>query len=144
MVIFKLSAVRHKKREYISKRTGLDAKRSNIGYGIHISLSNKDYPLLEEIDLHLKKYYNFIKSNQQPVDSTTLDGLSGNLYNYPEKDNAVLAYTKLSDIEFLIRYVFNKYPLVTINQRKRLNVLKEGVLNKKNRVNTNPFWVGRI
>ena len=51
-------------------------------------------------------------------------------YTYPNRKEAVLAYTKLLDIQFLIENVFDKYPLVTLNQRQRYNLLRTGILNK--------------
>jgi hypothetical protein len=45
-----------------------------------------------------------------------------------------LAYTKLLDIQFLIENVFEKYPLVTLNQRQRYNLLRTGILKKIKRL----------
>jgi len=45
-----------------------------------------------------------------------------------------LAYTKLLDIQFLIENVFDKYPLVTLNQRQRYNLLRTGILKKIKRL----------
>jgi len=60
--------------------------------------------------------------------------LSGKIYTYPNRKEAVLAYTKLLDIQFLIEIVFDKYPLVTLNQRQRYNLLRTGILNKIKRL----------
>lgn len=45
-----------------------------------------------------------------------------------------MAYTKLLDIQFLIENVFDKYPLVTLNQRQRYNLLRTGILKKIKRL----------
>lgn len=45
-----------------------------------------------------------------------------------------MAYTKLLDIKFLIENVFDKYPLVTLNQRQRYNLLRTGILKKIKRL----------
>jgi len=51
-----------------------------------------------------------------------------------KRKEAVLAYTKLLDIQFLIENVFDKYPLVTLNQRQRYNLLRTGILKKIKRL----------
>jgi hypothetical protein len=111
-----------KKRSYTSKKIGIVSEYINTGYGIHISLSDRDLPLLKEINQHLSNLVNpKIHNNFK---------LSGKIYTYPDREEAVLAYTKLIDIQFLIENVFDKYPLVTLNQRKRYNLLRTGILNK--------------
>ena len=50
----------------------------NIGYGFHISLSNKDLDLLIDIQNKLKR---------------------GKIYEYPEKEEARLAITKLEELK---------------------------------------------
>lgn len=85
----------------------------NIGYGFHISLSNKDLDLLIDIQNKLK---------------------IGKIYEYPEKEEARLAITKLADLKWLIENIFEKAPLLTTHQRERYLRLKHGVLNKFNRV----------
>ena len=111
-----------KKSSYISKKSGIISEYINIGYGIHISLSDRDLPLLKEINQHLSNLVNpEIHNNFK---------LSGKIYTNPNRKEAVLAYTKLLDIQFLIENVFDKYPLVTLNQRQRYNLLRTGILNK--------------
>lgn len=85
----------------------------NIGYGVHISLSNKDLDLLTDIQNKLK---------------------IGKIYEYPEKEEARLAITKLADLKWLIENIFEKAPLLTNHQRERYLRLKHGVLAKFNRV----------
>ena len=115
-----------KKRSYVSKKSGIISEYINIGYGIHISLSDRDLPLLKEINQHLSNLVNpEIHNNFK---------LSGKIYTYPNRKEAVLAYTKLLDIQFLIENVFDKYPLVTLNQRQRYNLLRTGILNKIKRL----------
>jgi len=81
-----------KKRSYISKKSGIISEYINIGYGIHISLSERDLPLLKEINQHLSNLVNpKIHNNFK---------LSGKIYTYPKRKEAVLAYTKLLDIQF--------------------------------------------
>jgi len=87
----------------------------NIGYGFHISLSNKDLDLLIDIKKKIK---------------------IGKIYEYPEKEEARLAITKLADLNWLIINIFEKAPLITIHQRERYLKLKYGVLNKFNRVDS--------
>jgi hypothetical protein len=114
-----------KKRSYILK-SGIISEYINIGYGIHISLSDRDLPLLKEINHQLSNLVNpKIHNNFK---------LSGKIYTYPKRGEAVLAYTKLLDIQFLIENVFDKYPLVTLNQRQRYNLLRTGILNKIKRL----------
>jgi|ERR1700679_1717733 uncharacterized protein YkuJ len=114
-----------KKRSYI-KKSGIISEYINIGYGIHISLSDRDLPLLKEINQHLSNLVNPETQNNFK--------LSGKIYTYPNRKEAVLAYTKLLDIQFLIENVFDKYPLVTLNQRQRYNLLRTGILNKIKRL----------
>jgi LAGLIDADG endonuclease len=115
-----------KKRSYISTKSGIVSEYINIGYGIHISLSDRDLPLLKEINQHLSNLVNpKIHNNFK---------LSGKIYTYPKRKEAVLAYTKLLDIQFLIENVFDKYPLVTLNQRQRYKLLRTGILNKIKRL----------
>jgi len=115
-----------KKRSYISIKSGIISEYINIGYGIHISLSERDLPLLKEINQHLSNLVNpKIHNNFK---------LSGQFYTYPKRKEAVLAYTKLLDIQFLIENVFDKYPLVTLNQRQRYHLLRTGILNKIKRL----------
>jgi len=115
-----------KKRSYISINSGIISEYINIGYGIHISLSERDLPLLKEINQHLSNLVNpNIHNNFK---------LSGKIYTYPKRKEAVLAYTKLLDIQFLIENVFDKYPLVTLNQRQRYNLLRTGILKKIKRL----------
>lgn len=47
-----------KKRSYISKKSGITSEYINIGYGIHISLSDRDLHLLKEINEHLSNLVN--------------------------------------------------------------------------------------
>ena len=76
-----------KKRSYISIKSGITSEYINIGYGIHISLSERDLPLLKEINQHLSNLVNpKIHNNFK---------LSGKIYTYPKRKEAVLAYTKL-------------------------------------------------
>ena len=56
--------------------------------------------------------------------------MSGKIYTYPKRKEAVLAFTKSIDIQFLIEYVFDKYPLVTLNQRQIYNLLRTVILKK--------------
>ena len=114
-----------KKRSYILK-SGIISEYINIGYGIHISLSDRDLPLLKEINHQLSNLVNpKIHNNFK---------LSGKIYTYPKRGEAVLAYTKLLDIQFLIENVFDKYPLITLNQRQRYSLLRAGILNKIKRL----------
>jgi len=85
----------------------------NIGYGFHISLSNKDLDLLIDIQNKLKR---------------------GKIYEYPEKEEARLAITKLEELKWLIENIFEKAPLLTYHQKERYLRLKHGVLTKFNRV----------
>ena len=85
----------------------------NIGYGFHISLSDKDLDLLIDIQNKLK---------------------IGKIYEYPEKEEARLAITKLADLKWLIKNIFEKAPILTTHQRERYLRFKHGVINKFNRV----------
>jgi len=125
-----------KKRSYISKKSGIISEYINIGYGIHISLSDRDLPLLKEINQHLSNLVNPLLHLRNEKQMKIHDNfkLSGKIYTYPNRKEAVLAYTKLIDIQFLIENVFDKYPLVTLNQRQRYNLLRTGILNKIKRV----------
>jgi len=123
MEAFKFSL---KKGLIFLKKSGILSEYINIGYGIHISLSERELPLLKEINQRLSnlvipKIHNKFK-------------LSGKIYTYPKRKEAVLAYTKLLDIQFLIENVFDKYPLVTLNQRQRYNLLRTGILKKIKRL----------
>jgi hypothetical protein len=116
-----------KKRSYISIKSGIISEYINIGYGIHISLSDRDLPLLQEINNQLSNLVNpKIHKNFK---------LSGKIYTYSKRKEAVLCYTKLLDIQFLIENVFDKYPLVTLNQLQRYNLLRTGILKKIKRLN---------
>jgi len=130
-----------KKRSYISKKSGITSEYINIGYGIHISLSDRDLHLLKEINEHLSNLVNpnihsckLVGQQLDNYNSTNNFKLSGKIYTYPKRKEAVLAYTKLLDIQFLIENVFDKYPLVTLNQRQRYNLLRTGILKKIKRL----------
>jgi hypothetical protein len=104
-----------KVRSYI-KKDGTPSNYYNIGYGIHISLSSKDLPLL----LHIQKMLNNI----------------GHIYEYPSRDEARLSLTKLSELKYLIENIFDISPLITAHQRSRYTIFRYGVLNNFNRVET--------
>lgn len=104
-----------KLRSYI-KKDGSSSNYYNIGYGFHIGLNSKDLPLL----LDIKSQLNDI----------------GHIYDYPSRDEARFAVTKLAELEFLIVNVFDTIPLMTEHQRNRYALLRCGVLNKFNRVET--------
>lgn len=87
----------------------------NVGYGFHLSLSIVDINLLNQIQNTLK---------------------IGQIYEYPVKNEARLAITKLKDLNWLIENVFDVYPLVTNHQRIRYFRFREGILNKINRIDT--------
>lgn len=104
----------------------------NVGYGIHISLSERDIILLEEINNLL----NFINNKN-----------NGKLYHYPEKEEARLAFTKLEDIKFLIDNIFDNYNLKTLTQYNRYNLLRTGINNSIKRFeNKEEFdnWINKI
>jgi len=103
-----------KKRSYVKKKDGKLSEYINIGYGFHLSLSEKDANLLKEIQLKL-------------------NGI-GNYYDYPEKEESRLAITKKIELEFLIKNVFEKATLLTEHQRKRYAVLRHGILKNITRV----------
>jgi len=124
-----------KKRSYILK-SGIISEYINIGYGIHISLSDRDLPLpllLTNQGQKLKEINHQLSNLVNPKIHNNFK-LSGKIYTYPKRGEAVLAYTKLLDIQFLIENVFDKYPLVTLNQRQRYKLLRTGILNKIKRL----------
>ena len=86
----------------------------NIGYGFHLSLSIRDRDLLKQIHLNLNSI--------------------GNYYEYPHREEARIAITRLEDIKWLIENVLDKSPLLTKHQRDKYSRLRFGVLSKFNRV----------
>lgn len=104
-----------KLRSYI-KKDGTTSNYYNIGYGFHISLSSKDLPLLLDIQTRLNNI--------------------GHIYEYPSRDEARFAVTKLAELKYLIENVFDFSHLITEHQRSRYAILRYGVLNKFNRVET--------
>ena len=112
-----------KLRNYF-KKSGELSNYFNVGYGIHISLSLKDYDLLLDIQ-------------------AILQGM-GNLYKYEDKDEARLAITKLSELEILVTSILNQAPFIILMQRERYNRLSYGILNKINRFETHSDYINFI
>lgn len=53
----------------------------------------------------------------------------GVIYNYPNKNDTRLAVNGRQDLLYLIDNVFEIYPLLTVNQRNRYNLLKTTLMN---------------
>lgn len=104
-----------KLRNYV-KKSGELSNYYNVGYGIHISLSIKDYDLLLNIQ-------------------NELQGM-GKIYKNEKKEEARLAITKLNELEILVKCVLNQSPFISLTQRKRYYRLSYGVINKINRFET--------
>lgn len=102
----------------------------NVGYGIHLSLHEREFNLL----MYLKKELN----------------LPGEIYKYPHRSEVHLAIVRLEDIRYVLLEVFDKYPLIKGHIRENFMRLKYGVLNGVNRFETeegykefyekNTFW----
>ena len=63
-----------KKRSY-DKKSGISSDYFNIGYGFHVSLNFKDFPLLQKAQVNLSNI--------------------GHIYEYPLRDEARFSVTKL-------------------------------------------------
>lgn len=55
--------------------------------------------------------------------------LPGTLKNYPHRNEVRLAITKQQDLLYIIKEIFNKFPLLNNKQRLRYYKLKQGILN---------------
>lgn len=104
-----------KKRSYV-KKSGISSDYFNIGYGFHVSLNFKDFPLLQKAQVNLSNI--------------------GHIYEYPLRDEARFSVTKLIELNYLIENVLDVCPLISEHQRKRFALFKYGILNKVNRVET--------
>jgi len=104
-----------KQRSY-KKKDGSTSNYYNIGAGFHIGLNIIDLPLL----LNIQKQLNNI----------------GHIYEYPSRNEARFAVTRLDELKYLIENVFDISPLITDYQRNRYALLRHSVLNKINRVET--------
>ena len=85
----------------------------NVGYGIHLSLHEREFNLL----MYLKKELN----------------LPGEIYKYPNRSEVHLAIVRLEDIRYVLFEIFEKYPLIKEQIRENYMRLKFGVLNRVNR-----------
>lgn len=83
--------------------------KTSLGYSINISLSHLDKELLESIQ-------------------KDLNGL-GKIYVYPDRKEARLAIWKKDEVKWLIKNVFDVYPLITDYQKERYARLRYGILN---------------
>lgn len=81
-----------------------------VKYSFHIGLHLRDKQLLELIKKEL--------------------GDIGQIYEYPKKKECHYAIYKIQDLQWLITNIFNKYPLLTVNQVTRFEKLRKGILNK--------------
>lgn len=80
-----------------------------LGFAYHLSLHNRDMALIENI----RKILNNV----------------GVQYNYTNKNDSRLAVNDKQGLLYLINNVFEIYPLLTINQRNRYNLLKTTLMS---------------
>lgn len=80
-----------------------------LGFAYHLSLHSRDMALIENIRKRLNNV--------------------GVIYNYPNKNDSRLAVNGKQDLLYLIDNVFEIYPLLTVNQRNRYNLLKTTLMN---------------
>lgn len=80
-----------------------------LGFAYHLSLHSRDMALIENI----RKILNNV----------------GVVYNYPNKNDSRLAVNGKAGLLYLIDNVFEIYPLLTVNQRNRYNLLKTTLMN---------------
>nr|BBG67068.1 hypothetical protein [Stropharia rugosoannulata] len=106
-----------KQRSYL-KKDGTLSKYINIGYGFHISLSQRETELLKDFQIK----FNHI----------------GHIYTYPEKEECRWAVTKKSELIYLIETAFSldNVILITKHQRERLARLKYVLINNIKRFET--------
>ena len=83
--------------------------KTKISYSINISLSLLDLEMLESI----QKY---------------LGGL-GKIYTYPDRKEARFAIWKKEEVKWIIKNLFDLYPLVTVHQKERYARLRYGIFN---------------
>lgn len=88
----------------------------NVGYGIHLSLHERELNLLR----YLKKELN----------------LPGKIYEYPHRSEVHLAIVRLEDMKYVLFEVFGEYPLLKEQIRENYMRLKYGILNRVNRLET--------
>ena len=62
--------------------------------------------------------------------------LPGKLYKYPHRSEVHLAIVRLEDIKYVLLEVFDGYPLIKEEIRGNYMILKYGVLNRVNRLET--------
>ena len=79
-----------------------------IKYSFHMGLHERDLPLLE-----------YIRENLNSI---------GKIYHYSEKKECHLNVNKIEELSWLIKSVFNVYPLLTKHQSVRFNKIKQGIL----------------
>lgn len=87
-----------------------------VGYSYHLSLHSRDILLIKDI----KKILNNI----------------GTIYVYKTKSDSRLAVNDKESLLYLIKNIFDVYPLLTNNQLTRYNLLKYGLINNIKKFNT--------
>lgn len=103
---------------YPKKRVLKSGKVSkvNVGYSYHLSLHSRDLAILLNVQ-------------------DMLNGI-GVIYEYKDKSDTRLAINDVPGVLYLIENVFDIWPLLSIHQIRRYNLLKKALLDKKTEFKT--------
>lgn len=90
-----------------------------VSYQFQIGLKIIDKPILELISKNLNDL-----------------GCNSKIFDYPDKKESTLVINSIEGLSILIDKVFSIYPLLTRRKSARYDILRKGIINKINKVNS--------